>query len=66
MGRFSISCLLKNVEDGIQWVFSGVYDPNDDTIKMGLWEESKEVRFQWKETCVWQGILMSYTTQVRD
>ena len=25
MGQFSISCMLRNVEDGNAWIFTGVY-----------------------------------------
>ena len=31
-GRFSMSCLLSNVKDKFNWVFIGVYDPNDDRV----------------------------------
>ena len=27
MGQFSISCRLRNVEDGKAWIFTGVYGP---------------------------------------
>ena len=27
VGQFSISCRLKNVEDGLVWIFIGVYGP---------------------------------------
>ena len=32
VGRFSMSCLLSNVKDKFNWVFIGVYDPNDDRV----------------------------------
>ena len=27
VGQFSISCRFRNVEDGIVWIFTGVYGP---------------------------------------
>ena len=27
-----MSCLLSNVKDKFNWVFIGVYDPNDDKV----------------------------------
>ena len=27
VGQFSISCRLRNVEDGLVWIFTGVYGP---------------------------------------
>ena len=26
-GVFSVSCLFRNVEDGFQWIFAGIYGP---------------------------------------
>ena len=35
IGEFSISCLFRNVEDGFQWSFTGVYG-----LVVGIWRES--------------------------
>jgi hypothetical protein len=29
-GRFVGACLFRNVEDGVEWAFAGVYGPNRD------------------------------------
>ena len=28
VGRFSVSCKFKNVEDQFEWAFTGIYGPN--------------------------------------
>ncbi|RVW74669.1 putative ribonuclease H protein [Vitis vinifera] len=42
MGQFSISCRLRNVEDGIVWIFTGVYEPFSKEEREILWEELGE------------------------
>lgn len=44
VGRFSVSCILALVEDGVHWVFSGVYGPMEDGERHLLWEELGEIR----------------------
>ncbi|RVW63493.1 hypothetical protein CK203_054160 [Vitis vinifera] len=39
MGQFSISCRLRNVEDGNAWIFPGVYGPFSKEDRGILWEE---------------------------
>jgi hypothetical protein len=39
MGRFVVACTFRNVEDGFEWAFAGVYGPNRDHIRWRLWEE---------------------------
>ena len=46
-GVFSVSCLLKNVKDGFQWIFTGVYGPVVANLKENLWEELGSVRGLW-------------------
>lgn len=36
---FSLSIIFWNVKEGVQWIFSGVYDPNDDCSERILWDE---------------------------
>lgn len=33
MGDFMVASSIKNVEDGYQWAFSGVYVPNLDIVR---------------------------------
>lgn len=40
MGSFSVSVVFKNVEDEVQWIFVGVYGPNNDSNKRLLWENA--------------------------
>lgn len=46
-GVFSISCFFKNVVDGFEWVLSGVYGPNEDSLRGSLWAELEEVKIKW-------------------
>ncbi|RVW53777.1 Transposon TX1 uncharacterized 149 kDa protein [Vitis vinifera] len=49
MGNFSISCRLKNVEDGMVWIFTGVYGPCNRKEREALWEELGAIRGLWDE-----------------
>lgn len=42
IGVFSIAISFKNCEDGFQWMFTGVYGPNSDDSRVGLWDERLE------------------------
>ena len=37
-GQFSISCKFRNVENGVVWVFTGVYGPFTKEDKECLWD----------------------------
>jgi hypothetical protein len=39
MGNFVVACKFKNVDDGLEWAFAGVYGPNRDNLRWRLWEE---------------------------
>ncbi|RVW27722.1 Transposon TX1 uncharacterized 149 kDa protein [Vitis vinifera] len=49
MGQFSISCRLRNVEDGIVWIFTGVYEPFSKEEREILWEELGVIRGIWDD-----------------
>ena len=46
-GIFSASCSFRNVEDGFQWIFIGVYGPVLANLKEDPWEELGSVRGLW-------------------
>ena len=46
-GVFSVSCLFRNVEDGFQWIFTGVYGLVLANLKEYLWKELGSVRGLW-------------------
>ncbi|RVW19879.1 hypothetical protein CK203_110843 [Vitis vinifera] len=52
-GQYSLSCRFKNVEDGVVWVFTGVYGPFTKEERECLWEELGAVRGIWDEP--WAG-----------
>ncbi|KAK1266640.1 hypothetical protein QJS04_geneDACA000194 [Acorus gramineus] len=48
MGRFlSLSVLFEERESQWKWICSVVYDPNEDTGRLGLWEELNQVKYGW-------------------
>ncbi|KAJ9691474.1 hypothetical protein PVL29_013603 [Vitis rotundifolia] len=49
VGNCSISCRLKNVEDGVVWIFTGVYGPCNRKEREVLWEELGAIRGIWEE-----------------
>jgi exonuclease III len=38
-GSSVAACSFRNVDDGMEWAFAGVYDPNRDAHRRQLWEE---------------------------
>ncbi|RVW88360.1 LINE-1 reverse transcriptase-like [Vitis vinifera] len=49
VGNFSISCRLKNVENEVVWIFTGVYGPCNRKEREMLWEELGAIRGIWDE-----------------
>ena len=47
-GIFSISCLLKMVEGGFLWTFTGVNGPVERNLKEVFWEELGSIRGWWE------------------
>ena len=53
VGNFSVSYLWKGLLDGLEWVGTGLYGPNQDTLRLDFWNEVKSVRQRWaKPWCV--------------
>ena len=48
-GQFSLSCRLRNVENGVVWVFTGVYGPFTREEMECLWEEIGAIGGIWEE-----------------
>ena len=49
VGHFSTSCRLRNVEDGLVWIFIGVYGPFSREVRDCLWEELGAIRGIWND-----------------
>ncbi|XP_059599050.1 uncharacterized protein LOC132255193 [Vitis vinifera] len=49
VGRFSVSCRFRNVEDGMSWIFTGVYGPFSKEDRDCLWEELGAIRGLWED-----------------
>ena len=48
IGQFSVTCMFKNVEDGFQWAFTGVYGPVKSCKRELFWEELGAVKGLWE------------------
>jgi hypothetical protein len=48
LGRFVGACLFRNVEDGVEWAFAGVYGQNRDQLRWRLWEELAGLISLWE------------------
>ena len=44
---YSISCLFRMLEEGFQWVFSGVYGPVGRSFKELFWKELGAIKGRW-------------------
>ena len=49
LGNFSISCRLRNVEDGLVWIFTGVYGLFSREDRDCMWEELGAIRGIWDD-----------------
>ncbi|RVW35575.1 Transposon TX1 uncharacterized 149 kDa protein [Vitis vinifera] len=49
VGKFSVSCRIRNVEDGMTWIFTGVYGPFSKEDRDCLWEELGAIRGLWED-----------------
>ena len=47
-GQFSLSCRFRNVDNGVVWVFTGVYGPFTRVDRECLWEEIGAIRGIWE------------------
>ena len=54
-GQFSLSCKFRNVEDGVVWVFTGVYGPFTKEERECLWEEFGAIREIWEDPWCLEG-----------
>ncbi|RVW55331.1 Transposon TX1 uncharacterized 149 kDa protein [Vitis vinifera] len=49
VGKFSVSCRFRNVENGLTWFFTGVYEPFSKGDRECLWEELGAIRGLWED-----------------
>ena len=47
VGKFSISYRFRNMEDGLTWIFTGVYGPFSREDTDCMWEELGAIRGLW-------------------
>ena len=47
-GNFVAACCFRNVDDGMEWAFAGVYGPNRDALRRQLWEELVGLMCLWE------------------
>jgi len=44
VGRYVVACAFRSVSVNFDWGFAGVYGPNDDGDRRGLWDELAGLR----------------------
>ena len=49
VGKFSISYRFRNMEDGLTWIFTGVYGPFSREDTDCMWEELGAIRGLWDD-----------------
>ena len=49
VGNFSISYRFRNVEDGLTWIFTGVYGPFSKDDRDCMWEKLGAIRGLWDD-----------------
>ena len=49
VGKFSVSCRIRNVEDGLTWIFTSAYGPFSKKDRDCLWEELGAIRGLWDD-----------------
>jgi exonuclease III len=47
VGQYLVSCKFKTIMDQREWMYTGVYGPNLDSEKQGLWDELARVKSWW-------------------
>jgi exonuclease III len=47
VGQFSVSCKFKNVANQKEWMFTGVYGPNNDGDRRLMWDELAGIHSWW-------------------
>ena len=48
VNKFSVSCHWKGVNDGLEWVGTGLYGPTNDLLRRELWAELQSVYLVWR------------------
>jgi hypothetical protein len=47
-GSYVVACSFRNVDDGMEWAFAGVYGPNRDAARRMMWEELAGLLCLWE------------------
>jgi hypothetical protein len=50
-GSYVVACSFRNVDDGMEWAFAGVYGPNRDAARRMMWEELAGLLCLWELPC---------------
>ncbi|KAG2666855.1 hypothetical protein I3760_15G085500 [Carya illinoinensis] len=48
IGKYTVACSFRSVEDNFTWAFAGIYRPNLDSNRSMLWEELAGVYGWWE------------------
>jgi hypothetical protein len=47
-GNYVAACSFRNVDDGMEWAFAGVYGPTRDALRRLMWEELAGLMCLWE------------------
>jgi hypothetical protein len=47
-GNYVVACSFRNVDDGMEWAFAGVYDPNRYAPRRMMWKELAGLMCLWE------------------
>ena len=47
VGYYVAACMFKNVVDGFEWAFAGVYGPNGNSDRRWLWDKLASLMSWW-------------------
>lgn len=64
VGRFIITCSFCCVSDNFEWVFAGVYGPNDDHKQKHMWDELVGIMSWWETPWCIEVTLILFAIQV--
>jgi len=62
---YSVCCILRSIEDNFIWGLIGIYGPNDDALRVDLWEELPSFLSCWDIPWCLGGDLMWLGSRLR-
>jgi hypothetical protein len=66
VGRYVVACAFRCVMTDFDWAFAGVYGPNDDGDRRGLWDELAGLMNIWEMPWCMGGILTLFGLHAKE